>query len=369
MGRLRRAIGKANNALTRLKIVVESRLGILDDIVIQPFPSWGTPKVLHVHGRVIESKGLMEPGDGASIITGVLNTVSRMESDEIPDATVRLEAEGEALEITTDSEGFFTVDVPSEEALAPGWHKVSVELVRSIAGDHHATAEAEVLVPHPDAQYTVISDLDDTVVVTGATDTLRMIRLVATKHAKERSLFPGVGALYRALRAGTAGHPDNAIFYVTRSGWNLADLFLEIFEERGIPKGPILMRDFANIEPQSESFTGRRSKLDWFEHLFEELPHEFVLIGDSGQHDPENYLECVTRWPGRVAAVFIRDVTTPERDQEVRRIADEILSRGVKVSVSDSTVEFARDAIRFGLIEPQALGAVERDSEKERSAE
>lgn len=359
MENVRRLIGKANHALTRLKIRVETRLGIMDDVVIRPFVSWGTSNTLHVHGRVIEAKGLSS-GEG-SVLSSIADTLRRVESDEIGGAVLEVESEESTIEVVADQEGYFRVDIHSDRPFAPGWHHANIDLIDSIARGKEASARAAVLVPDPVAQYVVISDVDDTVIVTGATDTLRMWRIVSTNHAQERDLFPGVGALYRAFRAGTAGHPENAIFYITRSGWNLDDLFQSIFEERNIPKGPLLMSDFSNVEPPSETFGDKQTKLDWFEILFDELEQPFVLIGDSGQHDPENYLECVKRWPGRVTAVFIRDVTEKRRDRGVESIADEIRAAGVPVIVSDSSLEFARNAHRLGLIEREGVAAVERE--------
>lgn len=369
MGRVRDTIGRTKHALSRVKIRGESRLGILDDVAIEPFLCWGNASVLHVQGRIIEAKGIRKPHPDDTMLTGIRNTLNRLDSDEIPDAVLSVQNGDGAVEITADAEGFFRCDVSGGAPFDPGWHHVSIELVSSIAGDVQASAVADVLVPHPNSQYVVISDLDDTVVVTGATDKLRMFRLVATKNAHEREVFPGVGGLYRAFRAGRDGWPENAIFYVTRSGWNLDDLFVQILDEKNVPRGPLLMQDFAHIEPPSESFSEQRTKFDWFEILFADLPHDFVLIGDSGQHDPENFLECVKRWPGRVRAVFIRDVTTPRRDREVHDIADEIRTLGVPVSVSDSTLDFAREAVRFGLIEATAVAAVERDIEKAEAPE
>jgi len=360
---IRRLIGRGNHALTKLKIRLERRLGILDDVVIVPFVSWGTSSVLHVQGRVMEATALRELRQEDSVLTGIVNTVGRMESDEIPEAVVEVRSADDAVELAADAEGFFRIDIRSGAPFAPGWHHVDLALLESIAGQEGVSARADILVPDPRAQYLVVSDVDDTVVVTGATDTLRMARLVATKNAHERSLFPGVGAFYRALRNGRTGYPDNSIFYVTRSGWNLNDLFMRIFEERNVPKGPLLMQDFAHVEPPSDSFKNQRTKMDWFELFFSELPHSLVLIGDSGQNDPENYLECVQRWPGRVTAVFIRDVTTPRRDRAVHDIAAEIRSHGVATAVSDSTVDLAREALRLGLIEREGVRAVEREME------
>jgi phosphatidate phosphatase APP1 len=45
-------------------------------------------------------------------------------------------------------------------------------------------------------------------------------------------------------------------------------------------------------------------------------PHlNFVLIGDSGQEDPKIYREIVAIFPGRILAVYIRDVQLADREK------------------------------------------------------
>jgi phosphatidate phosphatase APP1 len=51
---------------------------------------------------------------------------------------------------------------------------------------------------------------------------------------------------------------------------------------------------------------------DYKQPVIRRLLHQFaqpaVLIGDSGEHDPEVYREIRQEFPGRVQVVFIRDV-------------------------------------------------------------
>ena len=48
-----------------------------------------------------------------------------------------------------------------------------------------------------------------------------------------------------------------------------------------------------------------------------------VLVGDCGERDPEIYRQVVLRHPGRVFAVYVRDVA-PERHDAVRAISEEL---------------------------------------------
>ena len=75
----------------------------------------------------------------------------------------------------------------------------------------------------------------------------------------------------------------------------------------------------------------------------------FVLIGDSGQKDPEIYLRVIQLHAPRVIAAFIRDVTGDVRDEAVARIIEEAHTAGVEmIYVRDST-HALEEARRLGL--------------------
>jgi phosphatidate phosphatase APP1 len=66
----------------------------------------------------------------------------------------------------------------------------------------------------------------------------------------------------------------------------------------------------------------------------------------------------VREYPGRVRAIYIRDVTTRERDDAVHAIGDELKDIGVEMLLTSDTVEAAEDAAEKGLISPSALAAL-----------
>ncbi|MEM8861429.1 MAG: phosphatase domain-containing protein, partial [Chloroflexota bacterium] len=55
----------------------------------------------------------------------------------------------------------------------------------------------------------------------------------------------------------------------------------------------------------------------------------FILMGDSGQKDPEIYQKAIQKYPGRIMAAYIRDVTRESRDAEVLEIAEAVTQSGV----------------------------------------
>jgi phosphatidate phosphatase APP1 len=72
----------------------------------------------------------------------------------------------------------------------------------------------------------------------------------------------------------------------------------------------------------------------------------------TGQRDPEIYLQTAREHPGRILAAYIRDVTTPERDAEVRSIAAAACELGGEMVLVKDTATAARHALERGLLAP-----------------
>ena len=94
--------------------------------------------------------------------------------------------------------------------------------------------------------------------------------------------------------------------------------------------------------------------------LYSNLP--FVLVGDSGQHDPEVYADVVREHPGRVRAVYIRNVSRrPGRASKIEELARSVATAGSTLVLAADTVAMAEHAAGLGLVGPRAVGDVARE--------
>lgn len=356
----------------RLKLGYKWRFDRWFDLRIIAYRGYGTPERLHLRGRVIDDKAASRRAR-QSVWQNIVDTLRRIETDEVPGARVRLLFAGRRLELTTDEDGYFEAELLTGDGLDPGraWQEVALELLAP-EGANPVRAKGQVLVPPPDAEFGVISDVDDTVVRTGATDRFRMTRTVLLNNAQTRVPFEGIAAFYRALQQGPDGRGHNPICYISSSPWNLYELFESFMEFHGIPVGPLFLKDFGFTRRKILKHGHEEHKLTQIERLLETWPAlPFVLIGDSGQKDPETYREAVRRHPERIRAVYIRDVTPDRRDADVRAIAEEVERLGVPMVLAEDTVAVAEHAAEHGLITEEAVEEVraERDREQEEKKE
>jgi phosphatidate phosphatase APP1 len=88
----------------------------------------------------------------------------------------------------------------------------------------------------------------------------------------------------------------------------------------------------------------------------------WVLIGDSGQDDPEAYAAVARARPDRIHAVYIRDVApaSAARGDRVRRLAAELAAVRVPMLLVPDIAAAAADAHARGLIDDRAREAVSR---------
>jgi phosphatidate phosphatase APP1 len=330
---------------------------------IQPYRGHGTANRLYISGRVFQGIPIPPARANDSRFRNLWHTVRRLGIDDVPAARVMATAGAVSHTVLTDDEGYFEFSLPA--TTIPGaeevWREVLFELIDPVPPDGRVTARGFAIVPPAQARFGIISDIDDTVVETDVANLLRMLRLVLLTNAHTRLPFAGVSAFYRALHAGPAGPFTNPIFYVSSSPWNFYDLLTEVFEVHEIPVGPLFLKDYGLARDLLLSRGHMEHKLACIGHILDTHPQlSFVLVGDSGQKDPEVYREAAYRHPGRITAVYIRDVSTLHRDHEIDSIAEDLVAHGVEMVRVNDTLAAAEHAARTGLIDPAALAGCAR---------
>ena len=346
------------------------RLKLNDPVQIVPYRSYGTVNRLYLKGRVLEDKLLKAATDKDSIFTNLLNMYKRFESDEVPGAILKVSFQDQTHQVITDEEGYFLLNLAPSQVLHLDdiWHNLEIELEHApIPHEKNIKASAEVLIPPFDAEYGIISDIDDTIVETSATNALRMARTVFLNNARTRLPFAGVSEFYKSLQLGRNGKRNNPFFYVSSSPWNLYDLLKDYLDLNEIPAGPLLLRDFGLEENKFISSGHMGHKFKEIENILLTYPHlNFVLIGDSGQEDPSIYQEVAKQYPGRVLAIYIRDVQLANREKIALEIAEKTRTQDLEMLIIDNAAEAAEHAAKIGLIYTETLPAIEIEKEQDK---
>ena len=125
-------------------------------------------------------------------------------------------------------------------------------------------------------------------------------------------------------------------------------------------------REFRAV--RSRCATGTSSRLGTFKEpvireildLYPSLP--FILIGDNSQQDPEIYRAILGRYPGRILAIYIRNVdANPERSARVQALAKEVVAGGSTLVLADDTYAAAEHAAAQGWITRESLPSIREE--------
>ena len=340
---------------------------------IQTYMGYASADTIHLHGRVLTNPPLDPDFQNDNWWENLTNTIQRFASDEVPGVEVEASFDGRNASAISDAEGYFHITLPRtpfpDDAF---WDSASFRIINR----PHVRRETEratcgVLTVPPDAKYGIISDVDDTILHTGATQIVTMAKLTFFGNARTRAPLDGVAKLYEKMQCSVDGDPANPIFYVSSSPWNLYDLLEDFLELNAIPRGPLLLRDLG-FDDNKFLKSGHDHKLDKARRLmktFDELP--FLLFGDSGQEDARLYATAAEEFPDRVAGIFIRDIdpgVASDHDAIVDRYVQRAAAVGVPMYLVNDSIQAANIAIEHGWLSPNVLdeitSATKRDRER-----
>ncbi|KAB1646971.1 DUF2183 domain-containing protein [Pseudoclavibacter endophyticus] len=210
---------------------------------------------------------------------------------------------GERHRIVADRGGVIDVNLPA--SLTPGWQEVQFE-----SFDGNVTV-APVFIVGPEQRVGLISDVDDTIMVTALPRPFLAAwnTFVLDEHA--RTPTPGMNVFYeRTLRS--IGYTTAPAIYLSTGPWNVAPTLARFLGRNLYPAGPLLLTDWGPT-PQRLFRSGTDHKVRNLERLAREFPDmKWLLVGDDGQHDEQIYGGFAERHPENVLAVAIRQLSTSE---------------------------------------------------------
>jgi phosphatidate phosphatase APP1 len=253
---------------------------------------------------------------------------------------------------TADRQGYLDARLPTD--LRPGWHDVAFRV-----GDGPTTLGKVVMVGG-EGGLGIVSDIDDTVLVTSLPRPLIAAWNTFVRHQRARRAVAGMAQLYRDVQT---AHPDTPVVYLSTGAWNTWVTLADFLVRNGYPAGPLLLTDWGPT--QSGWFrSGPEHKARELDRLAVDLPQiRWLLVGDDGQHDPRLYAEFAARSPERVAAIAIRQLSpaeqvlahgTPQPRQDAERPEDDLTFRPVVRSADGNGLrdELSREVP--GLLDPAA---------------
>lgn len=258
-------------------------------------------------------------------------------------ATVDITIGDQVHQVVADRGG--VIDARIEAKLEPGWQVVRMSVEGGEPG------ESPVQIVSPDATFGVVSDIDDTVMVTALPRPLLAAwnSFVLAEHARQP--VPGMAVLLDRLAHSKPGIP---MIYLSTGAWNVAPTLTRFLSRHLYPAGSLLLTDWG---PTHDRWfrSGSEHKAVSLRRLAEEFPDvRWLLIGDDGQHDDEIYTRFTSEYPSSVAGVAIRRLTPAEAVLAGGRTAvNDHSAAAVPWVTGDDGAGLAERLEAVGLLEPE----------------
>ncbi|MDE0547004.1 App1 family protein [Microbacterium sp. C7(2022)] len=265
---------------------------------VTPFPGYGGDGWARVLGRamIVPPLPTSDSGELASV-RGWRSFVAV----PIGYAQVSVTIGGVTHDVVADRGGVIDEVIPAD--LEPGWQTFTM----SVEGGE--PVESRVFVVGSDVRFGVVSDVDDTVMVTALPRPLIAAwnSFVVDVHARQP--VAGMAVLLGRVAQSRPGTP---LIYLSTGAWNVAPTLSQFLRRHLFPAGALLLTDWG---PTHDRWfrSGVIHKSENLRRLAEEFPHvKWLLIGDDGQHDDAIYTEFANDHPDKVAAVAIRRLSAAE---------------------------------------------------------
>ena len=284
---------------------------------VDPYVGYGTNDYSRLICRTVYAGAHSQSGLAMRGFKGMLaipspHTQVRISIDDVPLETVQVGASEryDALDAQPDVDSEYALsdtsgylDLVAEHKLTSGVHTVSYR----VRGRKPVTASLFTI--PKSAKVGIISDVDDTIMITQAPVLWKAAWNLLFLDPEKKASVPGMSVLFTKL---ADLFPDAPFFYLSTSPWNVEGSIRHFIANHGFPEGPLLLRD---LDPRPKTFipTGPQHKLEFAEQLMGDFPDmKFILVGDDGQKDPTTYATIARRYPGRVLAIAIRQLSPRE---------------------------------------------------------
>lgn len=304
---------------------------------VEPYIGYGTHRYARLICRTVYAPkrghhSALKRGIYAMLVVPAVNVRVELSIDDIPVETVQVgdsevydkpeeSRDSSAEYCISDRAGY--LDLITERALSPGRHVVSYKV------NNREPVKASLFAIDENVPIGIISDVDDTIMVTQAPSPVRAAYNLLIMNPEHRSPVPGMVSFFQSLER---LRNDIPFFYLSTSPWNVEASIRHFIKREKFPEGPLLLRD---LDPRPKTFipNGPQHKLEFATQLMDDFPGmRYVLIGDDGQKDPSTYANIIRKHPGRVLAVGIRQLHKCATVDEFRKK----LSRDFAVALSAS---------------------------------
>lgn len=322
------------------------------------YKGYGHTHHLVVYGHLLQGNPTIRERFTQNIFYNIRHLIRLFSIHPIADARIQLQHQATLLETRTQEDGFFEFHWESPQELTAGFQSITVSYLDK-EGKVLQEVLGELYIPHS-VQLGVISDIDDTILISYSSRLLKRLRVLFTRQPHSRKTFADI-VHYFTLLSVSHTTPDlpNPFFYVSSSEWNLYDDLTEFFSHNHLPEGVLLLNKIKRLQELGASGqTQHHNKLVRIERIMRMFPKQrFVLYGDNSQQDPAIYVSIAKQFPQNVVAIYIRSVQAKKK-VATKRVLAELAHTSIHTLLFEHTREAMLHSASVGLLPEDALSSL-----------
>jgi len=267
---------------------------------VEPYTSYGTEQKVRILARTVLTRQPIRDVEQLPSYE-YMRTVRGWRNFLVvvaPQTEVVVEVGGHTHHLVSDRAGI--VDAIVDADLTPGWHEATIT---APSGEQ---VKSKIICVGEDTTFGIVSDIDDTVMVTALPRPMLAAWNAFMLHESARRVVPGMPVLYHEL---VSAHPGAPVVYLSTGAWNVAPALRRFLAAHRFPAGPLLLTDWG---PTNTGIfrSGQAHKHENLRDLIDAYPNvKWLLIGDDGQHDPAIYARLARDFPDHVSCVVLRQLT------------------------------------------------------------
>lgn len=246
-------------------------------------------------------------GARSTVVGNFLDIFSSYFRHPASDKKLRFEASGFSETTITNEKGFFGLELPrfkpDELKISCGTEKLAI------------SQDFPWYFKQGDRAVEVISDIDDTAMISHTASALKRVYTILFKNFRQRRAVEYSRSILQ--QAASEGY---RITYLSKSESNLFNLITAIFRRQELPEGGLLLTPYLRLKQLPKPQKGKDYKLTHLKRLISsQQDKKFILLGDDTQRDMEIYAQVVELYEDRILKIFIRQtvVTRSERQEEL----------------------------------------------------
>jgi phosphatidate phosphatase APP1 len=322
------------------------------------YKGYGHTHHLVVYGHLLQGNPTIRERFTQNIFYNIRHLIRLFAIHPIADARIQLQHQSTLLETRTQEDGFFEFHWESPQELTAGFQSITVSYLDK-EGKVLQEVLGELYIPHS-VQLGVISDIDDTILISYSSRLLKRLRVLFTRQPHSRKTFADIVHYFTLLSvSGTTPDLPNPFFYVSSSEWNLYDDLTEFFSHNHLPEGVLLLNKIKRLQELGASGqTQHHNKLVRIERIMRMFPKQrFVLYGDNSQQDPAIYVSIAKQFPQNVVAIYIRSVQAKKK-VATKRVLAELAHTSIHTLLFEHTREAMLHSASVGLLPEDALSSL-----------